>query len=69
MGKTNKAIVEFMEIEKKSIDDSRKKEKKRYVNIDPHSYIGKEIRYQTAVLKNIENQNEEILGLLRKAGN
>lgn len=66
MERINKAIENFLEIEKGSIEDTREKEKELYVCIDPDSYIGKEIRYQTAVLKNIESQNEEILFLLRK---
>lgn len=69
MPNINKAVEKFMEIEKSAIAESKEKEKEKYVFIDPDSYIGKEIRYQTTVLKNIENQNEEILVMLRIAGN
>lgn len=53
-------ISEFKKNELKEVEESRKKEKKQvYINLD--SLIGKEIKYQTALL-------HEILHELRNRG-
>jgi hypothetical protein len=53
-------ISEFKKNELKEVEESRKKEKKQ-VYINPDSLIGKEIKYQTALL-------HEILHELRNRG-
>lgn len=53
-------ISEFKKNELKEVEESRKKEKKQ-VYIAPDSLIGKEIKYQTALL-------HEILHELRNRG-
>jgi hypothetical protein len=63
------AIEDFLKIERTAIKDSKVEERKAYTCIDPDSYTGKEIRYQTTVLKNIEHQNVEIIRLLKKRAN
>lgn len=45
-------ISEFKKNELKEVEESRKKEKKQ-VYINPDSLIGKEIKYQTALLHEI----------------
>lgn len=64
MEKISNEIRKFLEIEETAIKKSKKREKIR-VNINPDSYIGREIRYQTAILKGIEEQNREILKILK----
>ena len=53
------AIARYEELKKKEIEDSRKKERHQ-VAIDPDSYIGREIIYQTALLHEIKDILNEI---------
>lgn len=57
-----KAIIEFANREKKEAEISIEKEKNQ-VCINPDSYIAKEIKYQTALLHQIQS---EIQGIKKK---
>ncbi|VUZ26853.1 Uncharacterised protein [Acetobacterium wieringae] len=48
------------------VERTAKREKRRYVYIDPDSYIGKEILYQSVLLKKLEDQNMEIIMELKR---
>lgn len=62
----NKALVKFKNDELKSIKQDKKKGIP--VRINPNSLIGKEILYQTTILKNIE-RNLQKLELLKMMEN
>lgn len=51
-------IILFLEQEKRLARTAKKREKN--VGIDPDTYIAKEIKYQTAVLKSIQNDIGQI---------
>lgn len=59
MSDVTEAIARYEELKKKEIEDSRKKERHQ-VAIDPDSYIGREILYQTALLHEIKDILNEI---------
>ena len=59
MPDVTEAIARYEELKKKEIEDSRKKERHQ-VAIDPDSYIGREILYQTALLHEIKDILNEI---------
>lgn len=52
-------IIKFFEQQRKEILDSKKRERVQ-MNINPDSFIGKEILYQTALLKSIKEDIAEI---------
>ena len=59
MSDVTEAIARYEGLKKKEIEDSRKKERHQ-VAIDPDSYIGREIIYQTALLHEIKDILNEI---------
>ena len=62
-----KAVMEFSRIQR---DEAEKEKRKgKLVNIDPDSFVAKEILYQTAVLKKIEEDTAAIRLLLEKRQN
>lgn len=65
MEELSNKIKKFLEIEETAIKKAKKREKIR-INVNPDSYIGREIRYQTALLKDIEAQNMEIIKILNE---
>ena len=53
------AVVRFFEIQRKDIKNSKEKEKIQ-LNINPDCFIGKEILYQTALLKSMQEDIQEL---------
>ena len=58
------AVMKFFDIQRKDIEASRARERKQ-LNINPDSFIGKEILYQTVLLQAIK---EDIAEIRRLAG-